>query len=119
MPQPFVRLKRLWRSAPLLTVAGGVALCLVLVFAVRVGIALLHWQSVPTDPALAGWMTPRYVAFSWDVPPEVIQQALPLAPDGSGRRVTLAELAKSLDVPLTQVLDDLRAAIAAHRAATP
>ena len=119
MPPALARLKRLWRRAPLLTVAGGVALCLAAVFAVRVGVALLHWQSMPTDPTLAGWMTPRYVAYSWDVPPDVIAQALPIAPDGSGRRVTLAELAKSLDRPLPQMLDDLRAAIDAHRAATP
>lgn len=108
-------LKRLWRRAPWLTLAIVVASVLALFFALRFGVALWHSVMLPTDPDLAGWMTPRFVALAWDVPPEVILQAVPLDPDGSGRRVTLAELAQERHVPLAQLLSDLHSAIAAHR----
>jgi len=64
----------------------------------------------------AGWMTPRFVAHSWDVPPEVVWQSLMLGPDGPARRITLAELAKAQNIPLPLLLEELRADIAAHRA---
>lgn len=111
-------LKRLWRRAPMLTLVTGGAALLVLIFALRLSLAVWHWSAAPTDPELAGWMTPRFVAHSWDVPPEVILQTLPIAPDGSGRRVTLEELAKAHDLPLARVFEALRLAITEHRAGT-
>lgn len=112
------RLKRLWQRAPVLTLVIGGAALLVLIFALRLSLAVWHWSAAPTDPELAGWMTPRFVAHSWDVPPEVILQTLPIAPDGSGRRVTLEELAKAHDLPLARVFEALHLAIAEHRAGT-
>lgn len=109
-------LRRLWRRAPVLTVAMALALLLATVFALRLGIAVLHWNAAPTDPELAGWMTPRFVAHSWKVPPEVILQSLTLEPDGFGRRITLAELALARSTPLPVLLEHLQADIAAHRA---
>jgi len=109
-------LKRLWRRAPVLTLVIGGAALFVLIFALRLSFAVWHWSAAPTDPDLAGWMTPRFVAHSWDVPPEVILQTLPIAPDGSGRRVTLEELARGEGISLEQLLERLRRAITAHRA---
>lgn len=109
-------LRRLWRRAPVLTVVLGLALVLATVFALRLGIAVLHWNAAPTDPELAGWMTPRFVAHSWNVPPEVILQSLTLEPDGFGRRITLAELAQARSTPLPVLLEHLQADIAEHRA---
>jgi hypothetical protein len=99
-----------------MTLALGVALLLALVFALRFGMAIRQWSVAATDPDLAGWMTPRFVAHSWNVPPEAILQSLPLAPDETGRRVTLAELAEARGVPLAQLLEELRLAIATYRA---
>lgn len=109
-------LRRLWQRAPVLTVVAGGAALLALVFALRLVMAVLHWNAAPTDPDLAGWMTPRFVAHSWNMPPEVILDSLTLAPDGSGRRITLAELAQARGIPLAVLLDQLHAAIDAHRA---
>ena len=90
MTRPVAIFKRLWRRAPWLTLATVLAFLLALVFALRFGFAVWHWVTLPTDPELAGWMTPRFVAHAWDLPPEVLLQALPMDTAGSGRRVTLA-----------------------------
>jgi hypothetical protein len=116
MTQSIATLKRLWRRAPWLTLAMLVAFVLALVFALRFGVALLHSVTLPTDPELAGWMTPRFVALAWDVPPEVILQAVPLDPDGSGRRVTLQDVAQMRSIPLPALLEHLQAAIDTYRA---
>ncbi|WP_296424819.1 hypothetical protein [Yoonia sp.] len=89
-------------------------------FAVRLTTATAVW----TDPArqfepIAGWMTPRYVAMSWQVPPEVVGAALSLEQDGMGRKITLAELADLRGVPLHSLTGDLTTAIAAYRAQHP
>ncbi|NBD31276.1 MAG: hypothetical protein GVY31_14720 [Alphaproteobacteria bacterium] len=114
--RPGGTLRRLWHRAPVLTLVAGGALVLALVFALRLFMAISHWNAAPTDPHLAGWMTPRFVAHSWDVPREVILDSLALAPDGPGRRITLEELAQARSTPLPRLLDQLQAAIDAHRA---
>lgn len=109
-------LERMWRRAPMLTLVAAGAAVLALVFALRFGFAVWHWATLPTDPELAGWMTPRFVAHAWDLPPEVLLQALPMDSAGSGRRVTLEELAQARDMPLDRLLENVRLAIAEHRA---
>lgn len=109
-------LRRLWHRAPVLTLVTGGATVLALVFAVRLFMAILHWNAAATNPELAGWMTPRFVAHAWDVPPEVILDSLTLAPDGTGRRITLEELAQTRSTPLPMLLDQLQAVIDTYRA---
>lgn len=86
-------------------------------FALRLTIATSVWHMPPTpqDP-IAGWMTARYIAKSWDVPPEVVAQALALEMDGTGRRVTLAELAAEQGTDVDTLIGNLRAAIATYQA---
>lgn len=86
-----------------------------LLFAIRVAISLQDWPE-ERDADIEGWMTPRYVALSWDVPPEVIVGALSIPRDGSGRRITLDELAKERGIPVETLVAALEAAIAAFRA---
>src|SRR6056297_2272484 len=116
MTRPVALFRRLWRRAPWLTLAMVLAFLLALVFALRFGFAVWHWVTLPTDPELAGWMTPRFVAHAWDLPPEVLLQALPVDAAGSGRRVTLEELAQARDIPLDRLLETVRRAISEHRA---
>jgi hypothetical protein len=68
-----------------------------------------------SDPAhqrqdLAGWMTPRFVGKSWDLPPEVIIAIMELEPDH--RRPTLREVTDHLGI----TLDDLQARVEQARA---
>lgn len=112
--------KRLRQEAPVLTLALVAALALVGFFAVRLALGALYWGDPEhRDVPLAGWMSPRFVAMSWNVPPELVGQALELPRDGSGRRVTLQQLAEERGVPLGELIGALDAAIAAHREAHP
>ena len=61
-------------------------------------------------------MTPRYVAMSWGVPPEVVGDALVLERDSSGRRMTLADLAAARGMDVDAMAAQVTEAIEAYRA---
>lgn len=85
-------------------------------FAIRFLHGAADWtESVPKDPPIAGWMTPRYVVRAWDVPPEVVATALGLEGSGIGRRITLSELAADRGETPEALAARLEAAIAAFR----
>ncbi|PIV74471.1 MAG: hypothetical protein COW55_09170 [Rhodobacteraceae bacterium CG17_big_fil_post_rev_8_21_14_2_50_65_11] len=108
-------LRRIWHAAPIATVTLGVALAISVFFAVRLVAFWIYWADpAHRDQGIEGWMTPGYVAYSWDVPRAVTFDALDL-PQRSGAPVTLADLAQARGVPVAALSADLRAAIAAHR----
>jgi hypothetical protein len=108
-------IRRLWSRHRWLLVGFCAAAALAILFAVRAVISMQDWPE-HADEDIEGWMTPRYVALSWDVPPEVIVGALSIPRDGTGRRITLEELAKDRGVPVDTLAADLEAAIVAYRA---
>lgn len=80
---------------------------------------MLYWADpAHQDQPIARWMTPRYVAMSWDVPKEVVIEALDMTPVGRGPE-PLSQLAKARGVPVEVLIADLETAIAAWRAAHP
>ena len=94
----------------------ALALIGTLIFAVRLATSTALWRDPPQpNEPIAGWMTPRYVARSWDVPPEVIAAALALEHDGSGRKITLAELAAQRGTDPATLTAELTLAITAYR----
>ncbi|MFO7921581.1 MAG: hypothetical protein R6U99_12390 [Nioella sp.] len=108
-------LTRIWRAAPLATVILGLAIVVSLFFAVRLVAFWIYWADpAHQDQAIAGWMTPGYVAYSWDVPREVTFEALDL-PARPGEPVTLADLAAERGMSVADLAAELRAAITAHR----
>jgi len=101
---------------PGLSTAFIAALALTVFFLFRLTAGLIYWSDAKhIDQPLAGWMTPRYVSQSWSLPPEALVVALGLEQDGSGRRITLKELARQQGRSLDDLIDDLEAAIAANR----
>lgn len=102
------------RGFKLLLVLAVVAM---LFFGIRLTMMAVMWHTPSTlqDP-IAGWMTPRYVSRSWQVPPDIVAAALALEPDGNGRRVTLTELAEEQGVDLDTLIGTLTAAVAAYQA---
>jgi hypothetical protein len=107
-------LRYLWMHHRWGVIGFGAALILALLFAVRLTVFTLYWA----DPAhrnqpIAGWMTPGYVARSYDVDPAVIRAALPITP---AARSTLADIAERSSIPLpvllTHIDDAIRAAAA-------
>ncbi len=110
------RLLAAWRRHKLLATAFAAALLLTLFFAIRTAVFAVYWSDpAHRDQVLEGWMTPRYVAHSWRVPPEVMEAAVGETP--ARRRPTLDAIAEHQGVPLADLTARLEAAIAAHRAA--
>ncbi|MGP6088947.1 hypothetical protein [Antarctobacter jejuensis] len=112
--------RRLWQEAPVLTLGFVAALLLILFFSGRLIMGAIYWgdpahQDVPLGP----WMTPRFVAMSWRVPPEVVEGTLQLNRETRGRRVTLDQLAAERGMPVSELIKDLEAAIAEHRRTHP
>lgn len=106
----------LWRDHKLLLAGFLLALAVTVFFAVRAVGFWIYWA----DPAhrnlgIEPWMTPRYVAHSWHVPPRVVDAALGLTPGGG--RITLAEIAEREGVGLEVIAARVVAAIEADRAA--
>ena len=111
--------RRLWREAPLLTAGLALALLVAGVFAVRLALGAVYWADPRhRDMPIAPWMTPRFVALSWDVPKEVVIDALGMKQDGHGPE-PLHRMATERGVPVEVLIADLERAIAAHRAARP
>lgn len=107
------------RQHMMLSMAFLVAGLVTLLFLVRFATSTMMW----TDPALqnqdiAGWMTPRYVARSWQVAPEVVSSGSGIEMDGSGRRLTLAEIAAAQGRGVDDLIAELEAAIAAAQDAS-
>jgi hypothetical protein len=109
-------IRDLWIRHRWLLLAFVIAVALALFFGMRAVLYGLYWSD-HRDEAIVGWMTPRYVAMSWEVPPEVVADTLALPRDGTGRRVTLSEIAASRGVSVETVAAEVTAAIEAFRAA--
>lgn len=109
-------LARLWRGHRSAFLAFLAAAAVTLFFAVRLFVFALYWAD-PThrDQHPAGWMTPGYVARSWQVPRDDLVGALGLLPE-SGRPRTLAEIAAARGAPVEAVLAEVEAALTVLRA---
>lgn len=106
---------QLWSRHRWLLIGFVLTVALAVFFGVRALMFTLYWSD-HRDETIAGWMTPRYVAMSWQVPPEVVGEALALQPDGSGRRTTLAELATARGVRVDALAEEVARAIEVYRA---
>lgn len=110
--------RALWKDHKRLLAGFTLAVTVMLFFAIRSIMFWVYWA----DPAhreepIAGWMTPRYVAHSWEVPPTVIRDALAIPPDA--RRMTVDDLADMRGLSSEEVIRQIEAAIAAWRADDP
>jgi hypothetical protein len=107
----------LWRNHRFALIGFGLALAVALIFAVRLTIFTIYWSDpAHRDQRVEGWMTPGYVARSWEVDRDVIRAALPPLPEtGMDRRLTLDGIAASGGVPLPDLIARVEAAIAMAR----
>lgn len=72
-----------------------------------------EFRNAPRDQIIEGWMTPRYVAHSWDVPREVMT-SLGFERGTDGPR-PLNKIAEDRGIPVDVLITEIEAAIAAHR----
>lgn len=108
------RLALLWKRHRFFLLMFAASLALTAFFIVRMIVFTVHWSDPQNrDLAIEGWMPVRYVARSWDVPPEVLGEALELAP---GTRMTVSDIANARSKDVATIRAELMAAIAAWRA---
>lgn len=105
------KLAYLWRTHRLLLIAFTVACLVTLVFAARFSFYTLYWS----DPAhrnqpLEGWMTVGYVAHSYRLPREALADALSLQ-QMPGKRLTLAEIARTRGVTVSSLIAEIESVI--------
>lgn len=111
------KLRHLWKRHPLATAGFVIALTVIAFFAVRFVAFSIYWadpahRQQPVEP----WMTPRYIAHAWDIPPDDVMEALGVTA-GTEARPTLKEIARQRGVPVEVVLEEARALIEAQGAA--
>lgn len=108
----FVR--KIWSVAPVATVILAVALCATLLFGVRTAkFWILRPPAAERMLPVAAWMTPRYIARSWQVSPRRIAEAIgaPIPPpDGP---MSLTAIAEFRGVPVDQVVAEAQALVSA------
>jgi len=76
-------------------------------FIIRMGVFSIYWA----DPAHhnqppEGWMTPRYIAYSWEVEPLDITTALGVT-NALGKHPSLQQIASARGIPLADLLAEL------------
>lgn len=94
-----------------------VALLAALFFAARLTVYTIRWSDpARRDVPVAGWMTPGYVANSWEIPRDLVFETLGLA---EPRKITLEDLAAEKGMPLEKLIDQIKASIEAYRTVNP
>lgn len=113
------KLVRIFRSAPLLASAFAVALLLTLWFGGQSIARAIYWADPQhQNQDVAGWMTVGYIARSWQVPPSELAAAIePYWTRESGKRIPpLEKIAREQGVPVSELIAQVEAAIAAYHA---
>jgi hypothetical protein len=111
------RIKDLWTHNRYLLIAFVVAISLSGFFSARAVSQFVYWADpAHQDQTLAGWMTPRYVGRSYDITPEVVQEAFNLLQDGAPRRVSLEKLSEEKGISLNEMQWQLDVVVARWRA---
>ena len=70
------------------------------------------------DVDLKGWMTPRFIGITYDLPRELVFEVLELSPE-SARGQRLRFVAEDLGLTLDELTEKVRAAAKVYRAANP
>lgn len=111
-------LKRLWRTAPWPTAVLALSVVVAAIFAVRLIAHSVYWND-PRHHAqdVEGWMTPGYIARSWDMPRKAFMEAIdvPQKPK-DGKPYTLSQLAEMQGVPEAELIAQAQATVEAFAA---
>lgn len=100
------------RHHPAMALAFIVGLMATSFFAYEMVSEARHWKSPEgRNQAPQVWMTPMFIAHSWNVDPRALGEALGLT-ERPKKRTTLEDIAKARGVPVTQVIAEVQAFLA-------
>lgn len=100
-----------FRRHPVLFPVFVLALVAVVFFGMRTVHDAVRWgDRFGQEPVVAGWMTPRYIVRTWNIPPRLIADVLELKP-GEAPRMTISELALERGMTPPELADALEQAI--------
>tara|TARA_R110002051_G_scaffold52574_2_gene99790 strand:+ start:21672 stop:22031 length:360 start_codon:yes stop_codon:yes gene_type:complete len=112
------RIKHLWAHHRIMLVAFIGTLAVIVFFSVKTTAAMIYWMDpAHQDQELASWMTPRYIAQSYKLPPDVLGPALFLEKDMPPMRMSLGMIADEHNMSMGDMQARIDAAAAAWRAA--
>ena len=107
------RIKHLWAHHRALLIAFLAASSVALYFAVTTAAATIYWMDpAHQNQALEPWMTPRYVAQSYQIPRHILGPALFHDPEDPPRRRRLEDIAAENGVTLEELQTRVDAAAA-------
>jgi hypothetical protein len=109
-------LATIWKRHPVLGSLFLVAAAATGFFLVRAALFFLVWSDpIHHRQPVEAWMTPRYVARSWDIPREDMIGLLGLTPETvDRRRRTLEEIAADQGVSVDEIIARIEAYVAAR-----
>ncbi|MAM60110.1 hypothetical protein [Maritimibacter sp. UBA3975] len=100
---------------PILFAGFVLALVAVVLFTARTVHDAIRWDDYfGHEPEIAGWMTPRYIVRTWNVPPEILAEVLDIEP-GEAPRKTISELAVERGETPPELADRIETVIEAWR----
>lgn len=113
------RLRFLWRHHKALFLAFSLAALITMFFFVRTTVVFIYWS----DPAhrnlpLEAWMTPRYIAYSYELPLEDVGEMLGIT-SGDAFRPTLESIARRQGVPVAELIERITQQLANQQAQKP
>lgn len=98
------RIKHLWAHHRILLTAFLTVLFVIVFFGIKTFSAMIYWQ----DPAhqnqdIEPWMTPRYIARSYRLPPEILGPVLFLEDGMPIRRISVGRIAADNDLTMKEL----------------
>ena len=110
---------RLWREHRALFVAFSLALVLTLFFALRMVVHAVYWSNpAHLNRPLEPWMTPRYIARSYDLTDAELDgllRSIGIDPAALPFRPTLKRIAQDRGMPVSDLIARLRDGLAERR----
>lgn len=105
---------KLFKSHPVAVPGFLLALALVAFFGGKLVLDTIYWSDPRhRDVAPQAWMTPRYIAHSWGIPPKGLHEALSFETPAK-ERPTLAYIAKSRGMTVDDVIVEVETYLAAN-----
>ena len=109
-------IKYFWKEQPIALGVFVISLALLVYFGGRFLLGFIYFHDpAHRNQALEGWMTPRYVSMSYQVPPEIIREVMGIEEKGR-MRLHLKDITARLGITMEELEKRVWAAKQAHKA---